>query len=309
MLSGYRKIIVKHTIIVHGGAWDIPRNEEKAHLRGCEKAAQLGEDILKDGGSALDAVEAAVVSMEEDPIFDAGKGSVLNQSGQVEMDAIIMDGTTLRSGAVAALRHIRNPVRVARVLMENTPYAFLAGAGALKFAVDNGFEECAEEDLLVGRELEDYREFIRTGVLRTKEVFAGERHDTVGACALDKAGRLAAATSTGGIPRKLAGRVGDSPLIGCGAYADDKCGAASATGWGEQIMAVVLSKTALDVLKECGDPLKASRRAINILSTRVNGYGGIIMVSKDGRTGLCHNTPKMAYSFAGDRKRKTGIKM
>jgi beta-aspartyl-peptidase (threonine type) len=224
------------------------------------------------------------------------------------MDAIIMDGTTLRSGSVAALRHIRNPVKVARALMDTTPYSMVVGEGALEFALASGFKECSEEDLLVGRELEDYREFMRTGVLRTREVFAGEQRNTVGACAMDKEGKVAAATSTGGIPRKIEGRVGDSPIIGCGAYADDRIGAASATGWGEQIMAVVLSKTALDILKECQDPMKSSKRAINILANRVDGFGGVIMVGMKGRIGLCHNTPKMAFSYVEGIKRKTGLK-
>ena len=299
---------MKTSIAVHGGAWDIPKDQQRGHLRGCRKAAELGHDFLERGESALDAVEAAVALMEDDPIFDAGRGSVLNQSGQVEMDAIIMDGRTLRSGSVAALRHIQNPIRVARVLMERTPYAMIAGEGALEFALANGFKECSEEDLLVGRELEDYRDFKKTGVLRTHEVFAGEQRNTVGACALDKHANVAAATSTGGIPRKIKGRVGDSPIIGCGAYADDKIGAASATGWGEQIMSVVLSKTALDILKECQDPVKSSRRAINILANRVDGYGGIIMIGVKGKVGLCHNTPKMAFSYIEGARRKTGLK-
>jgi len=158
---------MKPSMIVHGGAWDIPKEQERAHLRGCGKAADIGRDHLEKDASAIDAVEAAVALMEDDPIFDAGKGSVLNQSGQVEMDAIIMDGSSLRSGAVAALRHVRNPVKVARALMERTPFSMVAGQGALEFALSNGFRECSEEDLLVGRELKDYREFRRTGVLRT----------------------------------------------------------------------------------------------------------------------------------------------
>lgn len=300
---------MKSSVVVHGGAWDIPKDQRKQHLQGCRKAAERGYDLLKIGGSALDAVEAAVSFMEDDPIFDAGRGSVLNQSGQVEMDAIVMDGTTLRSGSVAALRHIRNPIKVARALMERTPYSMVAGEGALEFALANGFRECSEEDLLVGRELEDYRDFKRTGVLRTREVFSGEQRNTVGACAVDKNGVTAAATSTGGIPRKIKGRVGDSPIIGCGAYADDRVGAASATGWGEQIMSVVLAKTALDILKECQDPMKSSRRVINILANRVGGFGGIIIVGIDGKIGLHHNTPRMAYSYIEGSKRKTWLKV
>ena len=288
---------MKPSIIVHGGAWNIPKDLEEPHVRGCDRAAALGLDLLNHNQSALDAVEEAVAAMEDDQTFDAGRGSVLNQSGQVELDAIIMNGSSLRSGSVAAMKHIRNPVRVARKLLEKTHFSMLVGDGALRFALENGFEECCEEDLLVGRELEDYRDFLRTGVLRTREFFAGEHRDTVGACALDSYGHVACATSTGGTPRKMAGRVGDSPLVGAGAYADDLVGAASATGWGEKIMAVLLAKTALDMLSETGSVFTASEMAIDTLQNRVDGLGGIIMVDRKGMVGYHHNTPKMAFAF------------
>jgi len=265
-------------------------------IDGCRRAAELGNDLLKRSGSALDAVEQAVSLLEEEPVFDAGRGSVLNQRGQVEMDAIIVDGTTLRSGAVAAIQHVLHPVQVARRVMDRTPFAMLVAGGALEFAMSQGFSRCSEEDLLVGRELEDYREFLRTGVLGTREHFGGGASDTVGACALDSDGHLAAATSTGGIPRKMAGRVGDSPLIGSGAYADDAIGAASATGWGEKIMSVVLSKTCLEFMRE-EDPHSACRMAIDVLEKRTSGYGGLIAVARNGSVGYCHNTPRMAFAF------------
>lgn len=292
---------MKPSMIVHGGAWDIPDDQVEDHTDGCRRAAELGYDILARSGTALDAVEQAVSLLEDEPVFDAGRGSALNQHGQVEMDAIIMDGATLRSGAVAAIQHVFHPVQVARKVIERTPYALLAGDGALEFALSQGFDKCSEEDLLVGRELEDYREFLRTGVLRTREHFAGKGTDTVGACAMDSDGHMAAATSTGGIARKLPGRVGDSPLIGSGAYADDTVGAASATGWGEKIMAVVLSKTALDFLRETSDASTACRMAIDVLQRRVSGYGGLIMISRDGSVGYSHNTPSMAMAFIEGR--------
>lgn len=285
------------SIIVHGGAWDIPEELVQAHIKGCAAAAGAGHDALVRGASAVDAVETAVALMEDDPVFDAGRGSVLNQSGQVEMDAIIMEGATLRSGAVAAIRHVRNPVRVARRVMDATKFSMLAGAGALKFALDNGFEECSEEDLLVGRELEDYRSFMETGVLRTREFFAGQPPDTVGACSLDSEGHLACATSTGGTRRKLAGRVGDSPLVGAGAYADDNSGAASSTGWGEKIMAVLLAKTSLDMLAGGADAFGACESAIDLMARRVDGLGGLVMVDRRGVVGYHHNTPKMAVAY------------
>ncbi len=287
---------MKPSIIVHGGAWDIPDGLVDRHVKGCDSAAEIGYQRLVAGASAVDAVVEAVATMEDDPTFDAGVGSVLTQSGKVELDAIVMDGRSLRSGAVAALQRIRNPVRVARAIMSSTPYSMLAGEGALEFAIAQGFETCAEEDLLVGRELDDYREYIRTGVLRTREHFSGG-NDTVGACAVDSEGHVACATSTGGIPRKMAGRVGDSPIVGCGAYADDRVGAASATGWGEQIRAVVLSKATIDIEARLRDPDGSCREAVATLNERVNGYGGLIMVDARGRVGYHHNTPRMAFAF------------
>ena len=287
---------MKPSIIVHGGAWDIPDDLVEAHLEGCRLAAEKGFEELEHGASAVQAVVEAVAVMEDDPVFDAGKGSYLNQSGQVELDAIVMDGETLRSGAVAAIQHVRNPIRVAREVMTRTPFSMLVGEGALSFALANGFEVCSEEELLVGRQLEEYREFVRTGVLKTREVFEGRR-ETVGACAVDSDGHVAAATSTGGIPRKLAGRVGDSPLIGCGAYADGRVGAASATGWGEKIMAVLLSKHAIDLLGSGESAMAACESAVVMLKERVDGLGGLIMVDTNGRIGYYHNTPRMAFAF------------
>jgi len=288
---------MRPSIIVHGGAWDIPEDLVEAHIEGCRGAATRGNELLLTGASAVEAVECAVVMMEDDPVFDAGRGSVLNQAGQVEMDAIIMNGASLRSGAVAALRHIRNPVKVARTLMEHTQFSMLAGDGALKFALAHGFTECSEEDLLVGRELEDYRTFLRTGTLRTRELFCGQPRDTVGACAMDKDGHLACATSTGGTRRKIAGRVGDAPIVGAGAYADDNMGAASSTGWGEKIMAVLMAKTAVDLLGGGEDVFAACEGGIDTLARRVDGFGGIIMVDKRGAVGYHHNTPRMAFAY------------
>jgi beta-aspartyl-peptidase (threonine type) len=297
---------MKPSIIVHGGAWDIPDDQVDAHLRGCRAAVEKGFDELSRGESAVQAVVEAVAVMEDDPVFDAGIGSFLNQAGQVELDAIVMEGASLRSGAVAALQHTRNPVRVARRILEDTSVSLLAGDGAFRFAMDQGFEPCAEEDLLVGRQLEDYHEFLRTGVLRTREFFEGGP-DTVGACAIDTEGRVASATSTGGIPRKPAGRVGDSALVGCGAYADDLVGAASATGWGEKIMSVLLAKTAMDALRSSGCPMEASRGAVAVMKDRVDGLGGIIMVDTEGNVGYHHNTPRMAFGFIEGRTGRRNV--
>ena len=287
---------MKPSIIVHGGAWDIPDQLVQSNIRGCENAAQAGFEMLDSGATAVDAVVEAVASMEDDPAFNAGVGAVLSQSGTVELDAIVMDGSSMRSGAVAALRFNRNPVRVARMIIDTTEYSLLVGDGALAYADERGFTRCSAEDLLVGRELEDYQEFMRTGVMRTRRHFVGEG-DTVGACAVDGQGHVACATSTGGIPRKHPGRVGDSPIVGSGGYADDSIGAASSTGWGEQIMSVVLSKTALDLREGTADSFEACRAAIGLLEEKVSGLGGVIMVDTGGRTAAFHNTPRMAYAF------------
>ncbi len=294
---------MKPSIIVHGGAWNIPVELEQAHIRGCRLAADRGHEVLTGGGSAVDAVVEAVVCMEDDPVFDAGVGSVLTQAGGVEMDAIVMDGATLRSGAVGAIQRVGNPVRVARKVLEETQFSFLVGEGATAFARKMGFDDLPTERLLVGAELEDYLEFKRTGVLRTREEFSG-RTDTVGACAIDRDGHLACATSTGGIRRKMAGRVGDSPLVGCGAYADDRVGAASATGWGEKIMAVLLSKAALDRLSTGVTPREACSEAVDMMQARVSGLGGVIMVDARGVVGYEHNTPKMAFALTDSEGRK-----
>ena len=295
---------MKPSIVVHGGAWNIPDELVQPNIRGCEGAAEVGFDILKSGGSAVDAVVEAVASMEDNPAYNAGVGAVLNQSGMVELDAIVMDGKSLRTGAVAALRFTKNPVRVARTILDATEYSLLVGDGALAHANEQGFARCSVEELLVGRELEDYKEFLKTGVMRTRQHFEG-RGDTVGACAIDDRSRVACATSTGGVPRKHPGRVGDSPVVGSGGYADDRIGAASATGWGEMILSVVLSKTALDLRAEMKGPEEACRGAIGMLEERVDGLGGVIMVDSGGRVGVFHNTPRMAYAFIegpSDRK-------
>ena len=291
---------MKPSLVVHGGAWDIPDRLVQSSIRGCERAAQVGFEALASGSSAIDAVVEAVASMEDDPAFNAGFGAVLNQSGMVELDAIVMEGTTMKSGAVAALQSNRNPVRVARMMLGSTEYSLLVGDGALAYADEQGFARCSVEDLLVGRELEDYRDFLRTGIMRTREHFAGQA-DTVGACAIDDQGHVACATSTGGIPRKHPGRVGDSPIVGSGGYADDCVGASSATGWGEQIMSVVLSKTALDLREAAMNPNEACRAAIALLEERVAGLGGVIMVDPEGRVGTYHNTPRMAFAYIEGR--------
>ena len=283
-------------LIVHGGAWNIPEEFVPAHLQGVYTAVEQVFPLLQSGISALDAVEAAVNILEEDPAFDAGRGAFLNELGEIELDAMIMDGRTLDLGAVAALQNILHPVSVARKVMDLTEHCMLVGAGALAFATKNGFEELPPEALLTERELEFFQKIKQDKAFRTHHPFDFLPMDTVGAVAMDVNGNLAAATSTGGTARKLQGRVGDSPMPGAGAYADNRLGAVSATGWGESIMKVLLSKTVCDLF-ESQPTMEAAQTGIGILKNRVNGLGGVIGINNEGEYAFAHNTPKMAFAY------------
>lgn len=263
-------------IIVHGGAGPIRDDSLPARLEGCRAAAVAGWKILEQGGSALNAVEASVAALEDNPLFNAGTGSTLNRLGKVEMDAAIMDGSTLRAGAVAAVSGIKNPIRLARRILEDGRHVMLAGEGAVGFAREIGFPACAPESLVVQRE-------------RTRWE---EKHGTVGCVAFDAGGALAVATSTGGIFNKLPGRVGDSPLIGCGTYANDR-GGVSCTGHGEAIIRVVLAKTATEFLKDGADAAAAAKRAVDWLAAKTGSIGGLILIDRQGGVGYARNTEHM----------------
>lgn len=283
-------------LIVHGGAWNIPSHLEADHIAGVRKAIEQTYPALQKGMSALDAVETAVNILEEDPTFDAGRGAFLNERGEIELDAMIMDGAALNFGAVAAVQNILHPVSLARQVMEKTEHCFLVGKGAREFARRMNFPELDPTELLTERELIFYNMIKHDPAFRTRDPFEAEPLGTVGAAAMDSSGSLAAATSTGGTPRKLCGRVGDSPIVGAGAYADNQSGAVSATGWGESIMKVLLSKTACDLFKK-HSANGAANEAIRLLQRRVNGLGGIIGVNAGGDYGFAHNTPKMAFAY------------
>lgn len=283
--------------VVHGGAWDIPDHEVAGHLNGCRAAAQLGWSVLQNGGAALDAVEAAIRALEDDPAFDAGQGAWLNAVGEVELDAIIMNGATLNNGAVAAIQHVRNPISVARLVMERTPHSLLVGLGAEHFAQSQGLPLCDESELLTGQELERWKIIKGKVDFKVEEAFGGLPHGTVGAVAIDGNGHIAAGTSTGGTPNKLQGRVGDSPLIGSGCYADDLSAGVSTTGWGESIMKVVLAKTACDLAVQGHTAQSAAEKAIGVLADRAQGLGGLILIDRLGQIGIAFNTPRMARAW------------
>ena len=284
---------MKPSLIVHGGAWTIPPEAVEQCKSGCRRALEAGWQVLQRGGSAADAVETAIVILEDDPVFDSGIGAHLNLDGQVELDAILMDGATLQAGAVAALHRIRNPIRLARRLMETNQHMMLVGEGAEKFAVEQGIPLCEPKDLIVPRERAAWANCHNGPHSDVHHVHQG---GTVGAVAIDSTGHLVAGTSTGGTCCKHAGRVGDAPLIGCGTYADQEAGGVSCTGWGEAIMKVVLAKTAVDQLRASGaDPQRVADDCIRLLGTRTKGTGGLILLDRDGNPAAAFNTPNMAW--------------
>jgi beta-aspartyl-peptidase (threonine type) len=293
-------------LLVHGGAWDIPSDEITAHTRGVTRAARVGFDLLRQGAAALDAVEAAVTVLEDDETFDAGRGSFLTADGRVQLDALMMDGATLRAGAVACVERLKNPIQAARLVLERSPHVYFVGPGAEEFARQHGLTLIDNQELVIDRE----RERLHAAKARAQagiedQTFTGNQHDTVGAVALDLAGNLAAATSTGGTLNKTPGRVGDSSVIGSGGYADNRSAAASLTGWGEPIMKLVLAKWAVDRVPLLG-PEQAAEDAIAYLYSRLQGHGGMILLSPDGRYGIAHNTPRMAWAVCNRKGVRAG---
>lgn len=292
-------------LIVHGGAWSIPDEHVNAHLEGVQMAIETVWPRLERGISALDAVQAAVEVLEAHPAFDAGRGSFLNAAGAIEMDALIMDGETLAVGVVAGLQHVLHPVAVARAVMELTDHCLLIGEGATTFARHLGFEQLPEEALLVGRELEYFQTITRQPGFKPHDPFKPLPSDTVGAVAMDHLGRIAAATSTGGTPRKMPGRVGDAPIPGAGGFADKNRGAVSATGWGEAILKVQLSRMACDFMASM--PAQAAvREALGVMFERTGGWGGLVGIDTKGQYGMTHTTDRMAWACM-DQQIRFGI--
>lgn len=289
--------MAKLALMVHGGAWEIPAQAVDACRAGCRRALERGWAVLAGGGAAVEACEQAIVELEEEPVFDAGIGSHLNRDGRVQLDAILMDGRTLKAGAVAAVERLRNPIQVARLVLERSPHMMLAGPGAEQFAVEMGVSLCNPSELVIAREVELWYRLKHETDASHGRFAPGEGTGTVGAVALDAEGNLAAGTSTGGTACKYPGRVGDSPLIGCGCYADNRTGAVSATGDGEDIMRVVLAKAASDLLAAGLDPQAAAEKALAMLGERTGGQGGLILVDSAGRVGATFTTSHMAHAW------------
>ncbi len=302
-------------LLVHGGAWAIPEAMREAHEAGVRAALNRGYALLEGGATAVEAVTAAVRLLEDDETFDAGRGAFLTRDGRVQLDALLMDGATLRAGGVACVERLRNPIEAARLVLERSPHVYFVGAGAEEFAAAHGMPLIENCELVVPREERNLREAQakeQAGLPDT--TFAGrpgrgaiDFHDTVGAVALDLHGNLASGTSTGGTLNKAPGRVGDSSLIGCGCYADNESAAVSLTGWGEPIMKLVLGKWAVDRVQGGATPQEAAVDAIQYLYNRLGGYGGMILMDRRGRVGLAHNTPGMAWGLAAPDGVRSGL--
>uniref|UniRef100_A0A8C8RV16 Isoaspartyl peptidase/L-asparaginase n=1 Tax=Pelusios castaneus TaxID=367368 RepID=A0A8C8RV16_9SAUR len=295
---------MKPVIVVHGGAGRIFKDREEGSRSGVTRAALKGYNILKQGGSALDAVEEAVTLMEDDPHFNAGCGSVLNEKGEVEMDAIIMDGKNLASGAVSAVKCIANPIKLARLVMEKTEHMLLTDHGAQLFAKAKGVPEIPGEKLITERSRERWSKNLEAD--SNPQEFKKDP-GTVGAVAIDSEGNVACATSTGGLTNKLVGRVGDSACIGCGGYADNHIGATSTTGHGESMMKVVLARLILYHMEQGMSPEEAADTALDYMKTRVNGLGGVIVVSNSGDWAARFSTKQMSWASVKDDQLQCGI--
>jgi beta-aspartyl-peptidase (threonine type) len=296
-------------IIVHGGAGTVTPDRVEIVQEGCKEAALIGWRILQAGGSALDAVEAAVRSLEDNPQYNAGTGACLTSDGNIELDAGIMEGHTLQVGAVACVELIKNPISLARKVLES-PHVLLVGKGAQEYALERGIPMCELEDLVTERQyqiwlekkaqaseasnIENEPRYHRREVASVEA--REEKHGTVGAVAIDQTGHLAAATSTGGITNQYPGRVGDSPLVGCGFYADDNA-AVSCTGDGEDFTRLLIAKRAADMVAHGETARDAATTAIAFLGAKATGTGGLIMVDRKGNIGFAWNSQNMKHAY------------
>ncbi len=285
---------IRQVVLVHGGAGDVPEGARAAHAEGCRLAAVAGEAVLRETGSALEAVVRAVQVLEDDARFNAGTGACLDEEGALSFDASVMEGTQLRAGGVCAMPAFRNPIHIARAVLEDARHVLYAGEGAARFARARGFAP-VEPSAMITEAARERLAKVLAG--RADRGWAG---GTVGAVACDAAGRVAAATSTGGMVAKRLGRVGDSPILGAGTYADDESGAASATGEGEAILRLGLTRHACELLRSGLSAQEAADAAIARLGQRLGASGGIIVVDSLGRLGHARNTATMSWGLARD---------
>lgn len=289
-------------ILVHGGAGNIPDERIDDHREGCRLAIEAGAAILRGSGSAIDAAQRAVEVLEDDPRFNAGTGACLNEEGLLELDAAIMEGLRLRAGAVAALPAFRHPIAIARAVLEDGSHVMYGGEGARRFAESRGFVPAEPGAMITEAALSKWKE-VREGIGE-----AGWAGGTVGAVVRDASGLVVAATSTGGMTNKRVGRIGDSPILGAGTYAENEAGAASCTGHGEGFMRTCLARAAADLMRAGCTPEEAARRSIAHMHDKVALTGGIILVDPSGRLGLARSTRTMSYGalWEGASEIRTG---
>jgi L-asparaginase / beta-aspartyl-peptidase len=284
-----------HSIAVHGGAGtlapaDLTPENERAYRAGLECALRAGFAVLDAGGPSLDAVVAAVQVLEDDPLFNAGRGAVVAASGQHELDASVMDGRNLRAGAVTGVRHVRSPIALARLVMEHSPHVMLAGAGAEEFALEQGLAPVPNTHFATERRRRELERFLQGELEAGRESLMG----TVGAVARDSSGNLAAATSTGGMTGKKWGRVGDSPIIGAGTYAANDCCAVSATGHGEFFIRAAVAHEIASLMRYKGlGVIEAAEDVVMRQLVGLGGSGGVIAVGRDGRIAMPFNSEGM----------------
>jgi L-asparaginase / beta-aspartyl-peptidase len=290
-------------LAIHGGAGTITRGKmtpeiEQGLWQGLQRALDAGHEILREGGSSLNAVIASVRAMEDDPLFNAGKGAVFTSAGRHEMDAAIMDGKTLKAGSVGGLRHVRNPIGLARAVMDDSPHVMLVGEGAELFAREIGLELVEEEYFYTEERwqaLQRVQKAEAEARANGKEFVISDqdRHGTVGAVALDCDGNLAAATSTGGNTNKRPGRIGDTPIIGAGTYANNQTCAMSATGDGEYFIRLVAGHEVSALMEHRGMSLELAAQTVIDKITSLGGTGGLIAIDKEGNISLPFNTAGM----------------
>ncbi len=289
------------SVVIHGGAGDVAPQTIFARTDGCQRAAAEAGKILEAGGSAVDAVQRAVEILEDDPLFNAGTGASLTSDGTVELDASLMEGRDLHAGAVCALPAFRHPIAIARAVLDARGHVLYAGAGAERFALERGFSRATDVQMTTPSARARWEQLAASKHAGDGENWSGSAHEegshgTVGAVARDRTGLVAAATSTGGRMYKRPGRVGDSPILGAGTYADNDAGACSNTGDGEAVMRLCLAKSACEWLRAGMHPEDAARAAVRLLLDRVRGTGGIILVDRTGRLGLARTTTAMLWA-------------
>ncbi|HEX7583566.1 MAG TPA: isoaspartyl peptidase/L-asparaginase [Prolixibacteraceae bacterium] len=296
----------KYALVIHGGAGVMDEKNmtpemQNEYLVVLNQVLHVGDSVLANGGTCMDAVEKTIVIMEDSPLFNAGKGAVFNHDGIVELDASVMEGKSLKAGAIASVRDIKNPIRVARAVMEKSEHVLLNGAGASQFAKEQGFEPVDNSYFYTEKRYQSLQEILK----KEREATTNDKHGTVGCVALDTYGNIAAGTSTGGMTNKKYGRIGDSPIIGAGTYANNETGGFSCTGHGEYYIRLGFSRDVSALMEYKNLPVQeACQEEIRKL-TQLGGTGGVIGLDKNGNIAMEFNTSGMFRGFI----KSTGEKM